>query len=197
MSSWERSRSIPWSKIPEDATDLSHQREKIFRQLQREADRQEKALHSKAMESSGQQQENDTKKLSAYTFRWTDLFKSAAFGGCIGSITGTVFGFMDGMRTAQQSDVLMKASNVAKGKYLLEGTTRSATVFGVFFGGYHVVKYGLRVTVDPGEFSEIAMSSVVSLGALMSRPSFRPSMPYASMLIFMDGVNIVMREFND
>jgi hypothetical protein len=197
MSSWERSRSIPWSQIPEDATDLGHQREKIIRQLQREADRQEKALHTKAMESSGQQQDQDSKKISAYTFRWGDLAKSAAFGGCIGAITGTVFGFMDGMRTAQQSDVLMKASNVAKGKYLLQGTTRSATIFGVFFGGYHVVKYGLRVAVDPGEFSEIGLSSVVSLGALMSRPAFRASMPYASMLIVMDAFNIVMREFND
>jgi hypothetical protein len=197
MSSWERSRNLPWSKIPEDGADLSHQREKIFRQLQKDADRQEKALHSKQMEGNGQEQEQDSKKLSAYTFKWGDVFKSAAFGGCIGAITGSVFGFMDGMRTAQQSDVLMKASNMAKGKYLLQGTTRSATIFGVFFSGYHVVKYGFRVAVDPGEFSEIALSSVVSMGALMSRPAFRPSMPYASMLIFMDGFNIVMREFND
>ena len=103
---------------------------------------------------------------------------------------------MDGMRTAGSSDVLKNASNMAKGKYLLQGTTRSATLFGVFFGGFHVVKYGLRVAVDPGEFSEIGLAGAVSMGALMSKPAFRPSMPYASMLIIMDGVHIVMREFD-
>ena len=68
-----------------------------------------------------------------------DLLKMAAFGGTIGSITGAVFGFMDGMRTAGESVVLQKASGAAKARYLMEGTTRSATVFGVFFGGFHVV----------------------------------------------------------
>lgn len=69
----------------------------------------------------------------------TDLFKQAAFGGCIGTVTGAVFGFMDGMRTAGESAVLQKASDSAKGRYLLQSTTRSATLFGVFFGGFHVV----------------------------------------------------------
>lgn len=101
---------------------------------------------------------------------------------------------MDGMRTAGESQVLQSASNAAKTKYLIQGTSRSATIFGVFFGGFHVVKYGLRVTVDPGELGEIVMAGAVSMGALMYRPNWRPSMPYAAMLVFMDGVNNYMKE---
>ena len=194
MSSWERSRYIPWSRIPQDGSDLGQKKERIFRELQREAERQAKAQEQQRQSSTGQSQESQLS--TRIPFRWSELFKSAAFGGCIGAITGTVFGFMDGMRTAGSSDVLKNASNMAKGKYLLQGTTRSATLFGVFFGGFHVVKYGLRVAVDPGEFSEIGLAGAVSMGALMSKPAFRPSIPYASMLIIMDGVHIVMREFD-
>jgi hypothetical protein len=199
MSSWDRSRHIPWSRIPQDGSDLGTKKERIFRDLNREADQQQKANNTvQATPSADGSTASERQQITnnKVTFRWPDLFKSAAFGGCIGSITGTVFGFMDGMRTAGQSDVLKNASNMAKGRYLLQGTTRSATLFGVFFGGFHVLKYGLRVAVDPGEWSEIGLAGVVSMGALMSKPAFRPSMPYASMLIIMDGVHIVMREFN-
>ena len=99
------------------------------------------------------------------------MFRRAAFGGCIGTITGSVFGFMDGMRVAQTSEVLKNASNVAKGRYLMEGTTRSATTFGVFFGGFHVVKYGIHITLDPGEYTEVGLAGAVSLGALMTKVS--------------------------
>lgn len=202
MSSWERARFIPWSKIPQDGTDLSDKKERILRDLQREADKQEKELQQRHMQGSNEtivDATAGTSEISEYKipFRWGELFKNAAFGGCIGAITGTVFGFMDGMKTAGSSQVLVNASNMAKGRYILQGTTRSATLFGVFFGGFHMVKYGLRVTANPGEFGEIGLAGAVSLGALMTKPVFRPSMPYASMLIIMDGAHIVMREFSD
>jgi hypothetical protein len=104
---------------------------------------------------------------------------------------------MDSMRLAGQSEVLRNASDMAKGKYLMEGTTRSATLFGVFFGSFHCVKYGICVALDPDEYSEIIMAGGISLGALMSKPSFCPSMTYASMLILMDSVHLVMRQFED
>jgi hypothetical protein len=55
-----------------------------------------------------------------------------------GAITGSVFGFMDGLRTAGESKVLQNASNMAKGKYILQGTTRSATMFGGTSRIHHV-----------------------------------------------------------
>ena len=123
-----------------------------------------------------------------------DLLRQAAFGACIGTITGSVFGFMDGMRLAGESPVLKKASNVSKAKYLVQGTTRSATVFGTFFAGYHVFKYGLRCTVNPGEYAEIFWAAPVGLGALYVRPTTRAALPYASMLIGMDLFNLYMRK---
>eukprot|EP00980_Cylindrotheca_fusiformis_P011079 scaffold2551_cov113-Cylindrotheca_fusiformis.AAC.18 len=202
MSSWERARFIPWSRIPQDGADLSDKKERILREMQREADRQEKELEQKLKKGSSSpilDGDASSQEITEYKvpFRWGELFKNAAFGGTIGAITGCVFGFMDGMRTAGQSDVLANASNMAKGRYILQGTTRSATIFGAFFGSFHVVKYGLRVTANPGEWGEIGLGGAISLGALMSQPALRPSMPYASMLIIMDGVHIVMREFND
>ena len=202
MSSWERARFIPWSKIPQDGADLSDKKERILRNLQREADKQEKELQQMALDatkSGVSSAEERDQEINDYKipFRWGDLAKNAAFGGTIGAITGSVFGFMDGMNGAGKSDVLMKASNMAKGRFILQGMTRSATVFGVFFGSFHVVKYGLRVAAQPGEWGEIGIAGAVSLGTLMSRPALRPSMPYASMLVIMDGVHIVMREFND
>jgi hypothetical protein len=200
MSSWERSRFLPWSRIPEDPNDLTEQKERIFRQLQREADKQQRERDEQRQQSLSTQGDTipDASSKTLQTgvlFRWGDLFKSAAFGGCIGTITGSVFGFMDSMRLAGQSEVLKNASDMAKGKYMMEGTTRSATLFGLFFSGFHVVKYGIRVTIDPGEYTEIAMAGGVSLGALLSKPSFRPAMPYASMLILMDSIHLVMRQF--
>jgi hypothetical protein len=41
MLSWERTRFIPWSHMPQGGL-VSDQKERIFGQLQREADRQEK-----------------------------------------------------------------------------------------------------------------------------------------------------------
>eukprot|EP00532_Pseudo-nitzschia_australis_P009598 CAMPEP_0168242206 /NCGR_PEP_ID=MMETSP0140_2-20121125/23272_1 /TAXON_ID=44445 /ORGANISM="Pseudo-nitzschia australis, Strain 10249 10 AB" /LENGTH=217 /DNA_ID=CAMNT_0008177243 /DNA_START=9 /DNA_END=662 /DNA_ORIENTATION=- len=214
MSSWDRARFIPWSKIPSDPTNLSDQKERIVRDIQREADRQEKARleeqrRLKSSPSSSPPLDGASASLGGgedasstaiaqprgIPFKWGEVFKNAAFGGCIGSITGCVFGFMDGMKMASQSDVLKNSSNKAKGKFLVEGTTRSATIFGAFFAGFHCVKYGIRVALDPGDLQEVGLATVVSMGGLMSKPSFRPAVPYASMLIMMDSFNLVMREY--
>jgi hypothetical protein len=191
MSSWERSRYIPWDRIPKDGSDLEHQREAIFRDLQREAV-EEDQLRPVDIEASS----NGTAKTASTMVPYShmELLRQAAFGGCIGSITGAVFGFMDGMKTARESNVMTKASNMAKGKYLLQGTTRSATLFGVFFSGFHVAKYGLRVTIDPGDAAEIGLAGAASMAALLYQPAYRASMPYAAMLIFMDAFNVVMRK---
>ena len=139
MSSWERARFIPWSKIPQDGTDLSDKKERILRDLQREADKQEKELEQMALNttmgaaSSGVEVTQEIKDYKI-PFRWGELAKNAAFGGTIGAITGSVFGFMDGMNGAGRSDVLMKASNMAKGRFILQNMSSSATAFGVFFG---------------------------------------------------------------
>ena len=206
MSSWERARFLPWSRIPQDGRDIGNQKERIFRQMQREATlkEQQEQQQQQQMEGAGVDGTTATgdgqvvpqQSTTGVPFTYMGLFKSAAFGGCIGSITGSVFGFMDGMRGAGENPVLKNASNVAKAKYLMQGTTRSATVFGVFFGGFHCIKYGLRVVADPGEFTEIGIAGVLSMGALMSQPTYRPSLPYASMLIIMDSVHILMRDIN-
>jgi hypothetical protein len=186
-------------------------KERIFRRLKREADQQERELQEAKAQSGSDPSNTITNKApqssasasatglfnTQYQFKWIDLFKNAAFGGTIGTVTGSVFGFMDGMRTAQQSEVLMNASNMAKGRYLMQGTTRSAAMFGAFFGGFHILRYGIRVAADPGDWGEIGLAGAVSLGALVSQPALRASMPYASMLIFMDCIHIVMRQFND
>jgi len=211
MSSWERARFIPWSKIPQDPTNLTDQKERIIRDIQREADRQEKAQIEEqrrlkslasssgdAKSSSGEEMTSSSTNAIAQTgipFKWPDLFKNLAFGGCIGSITGAVFGFMDGMRMASSSDVLKNSSNAAKGKFIMQGTTRSASIFGAFFGGFHCIKYGARVAFDPGDYQEIAIATAISMGGLLSKPSFRPAVPYASMLIMMDSFHLVMREY--
>ena len=206
MSSWERSRFLPWDRIPLPDTrprgpgepppvDLDTAKERIFRQLQREV-AEEEALTAavNTTDTAGNGVVPSSMASTKVLYSHMDLAKSAAFGGTIGAITGGVFGFMDGMRTAGESPVLQKASNMAKGRYLMQGSTRSATLFGVFFGGFHVLKYGLRVTLDPGEFNEIFLAAPVALGALFYKPANRQAMPYASMLILMDGVNLYMRK---
>lgn len=208
MSSWERSRFIPWDRIPQEGTNLEYQKERIFRELQRETIQDELLQQERRTaeplvdgDTSITAQAETTKTTATTTsqkipYSNMELLRQAAFGATIGSITGAVFGFMDGMRSVGEQPILVNASNMAKGRYLLQGTTRSATVFGVFFGGFHVLKYGIRVAMDPGEVTEIGVAGAASLGALMSRPAYRASMPYAAMLIGMDAFNLAMRKFS-
>lgn len=230
MSAWERSRSLPWDRVPlpdlrprgpgeDPPPSVDAAKERIVRQLQHEAAAEDEKRRLSSFQQQQQQQQQSsvttttdviavetsgtttttttgttTTSPTKVPYSHMDLLRQAAFGGCIGSITGSVFGFMDGMRTAGESSVLQKASNMAKGKYLMQGTTRSATIFGVFFGGFHIVKYGVRVILDPGEFAEIAVATPIAMGALMARPHTRHAMPYGAMLVFMDSVNLYMRK---
>jgi hypothetical protein len=66
--------------------------------------------------------------------------------------------------------------------------------FGAFFSGFHTVKYGVRVLVDPGDVGEILVGSAVACGAVMAKREWRASLPYALMLIGMDTFHVVMRE---
>jgi hypothetical protein len=197
MSAWERSRHIPWTRIPQGGSNLEQQRELIFRELQREAIEEELRLQERPAHSPTTAEEGHVVAAQISTkipYSTMEMLRFAAFGGTIGSITGSVFGFMDSMRAVSESSVLTKASNQAKGRYIFQGTSRSAATFGAFFGGFQIVKYGLRTSVDPGEVAEIGLAAGVSLGALMSRPNARPYLPYAVMLIGMDAVQLYMRK---
>ena len=141
--------SWDYTRIYQNSNDPDGHREKVLRDMTREkiqAEEQQgidKAVND-GVDRTVTAMNGDSAAAAAAAskgepYSTGELLKQAAFGGCIGTITGAVFGFMDGMRTAGESAVLKKASDTAKGKYILEGTTRSATVFGVFFGGFHVV----------------------------------------------------------
>jgi len=211
MSSWDRTRYIPWSKLPAvSSTEESYdtQKERVFRSLQKEANREKESLsHSKGEKQLKRQDDQgivppeivESRKKkglfnSGVEYETPDLLRSLAFGGCIGSITGSVFGFMDGMKTASENKMLKNASNMAKTKYLMQGTTRTGMTFGLFFGGFHCLKYGIRVAADPGQAAEICAAGVLSVGAMMVKPVTRASIPYAGMLIAMDSFSIYMRD---
>ena len=71
---------------------------------------------------------------------------------------------------------------------------RSGTFFGAYFGAYHAIKYGTRVLADPGDAGEIGVGGVVALGGLLAKREWRASIPYACMLVMMDGFHIMMNE---
>lgn len=107
MSSWERARSIPWDRIPQDGTDLEDQKERIFRQLQRESievELQQQERHQNLPTTGGEGEAaesttNSSQEQQKFPYSNMELFRQAAFGGCIGTITGGVFGMLDGMST--------------------------------------------------------------------------------------------------
>jgi hypothetical protein len=73
--SWERSRSIPWSRIRQDGrVNPDEHKEQVFRELREEAMEQEEAgqVDGKVVNGGG------------VPFSAMELFKNAAFGGCIG-----------------------------------------------------------------------------------------------------------------
>lgn len=188
MSSWERSRFIPWDRIPKsNDIDLDSAKERVFRELQRD-NIEEELL---AQDTSAPSASGDAK--TKITHSNMQFMRQVAFGLSIGGITGMVFGFMDSMRQVGESNVLSNASNSAKAKYLFQGTTRSSLLFGGFFGGFQALKYGIRVAANPGEVSEIVGAGAASMGALMYKPAYRASIPYCGMLIMMDAVQLFMR----
>lgn len=211
MSGWERSRSLPWNRMPRDVdgAELDEERERIFRRLQREAI-QEELLAQKSSSEQEQAMVNGTNHAMTttstqqnshqnyrYQYSTMQLLRQAAFGGCLGAITGGVFGFMDGMRTAGESKMLQAASPAAQGRYLFQSTTRSATLFGTMFTGFQVTKYAIRVAAnDPGDVYEIVGAATVTLGTLASRPTWRAALPYSIMLMCMDSFQAVMRNSN-
>lgn len=219
MSGWERSRSLPWDRIPRDVDglEIDEARERLFRQMHRETVEEELLTQERnlGLASTGENENvsesgsdavaaADAKKAAAaaaarrYQYSNMQLLRQAAFGATLGSITGGVFGFMDGMRTAGESKMLSKASPVAQTKYLMESTRRSATLFGCMFMGFQVGKYAIRVVGnDPGDVVEIVGSGVATLGTLMYRPTWRAAVPYAFMLMGMDSFQCYMRHTNN
>lgn len=255
MSSWDRSRSIPWSRVipvapPPTAAETAAgdggkkenvdlMRERIWRDLAREAAREEKELENSSgagaastavassagdgdgnsISSSGmtqlaplsestasqpasssaqkqQLQQTETNFLGyiGRPYQTSDLLRNLAFGATIGSITGMCFGFMDSIRSAQSSPLLKSASRDAQGKFIFQGTYRSGFFYGGFFGIFHTIKYGVRTVIDPGDFGEIGTASVLTLGGMFAKREWRASLPYAVMLVGMDGFHIFMRE---
>ena len=118
MTSWERSRFIPWTHLNNvSAPEYESSKEHVYRSLNREASKEKEASTHKI--SGGADEfvppEVLSKKkglLKGVEYNTPDLLRAVAFGGCIGSITGAVFGFMDGMRTAGESTILKNASNI-------------------------------------------------------------------------------------
>merc|ERR1719273_871574 len=114
MSSWERSRRIPWSRIDQsvEAKDLERYRESVYRDVQRQRvqmerndkkndDATQSSLSDNETTMTMQQQQHrqqpsssssEIKKsmLSQISERYTtwDLIKHTGFGACLGSITG-------------------------------------------------------------------------------------------------------------
>ena len=224
MSSWDRCRSLPWSRAipvaPANAEapreDIDLQKERIWRDLAREAANEEKEIAEKREsekladgdpdqsssaainDASSSLKKNEPEvNILGYVgrpYQTTDLLRNTAFGATIGSITGMCFGFMDSIRAATSSDVLKSASRSAQGKFVFQGTYRSGFFFGSFVGVFHTIKYGTRVLVDPGDFGEICAASLVTMGGVVARREWRASVPYAAMLIAMDSFHVFMRE---
>ena len=190
-SSWEQARHRPWSMLSPQAKRLEASADKLITSTPPSAIVSDgNPQNSAPMTASQVQQKLEPKP----EFEWVELFRQMAFGGTVGAFTGSVFGFMDGMREAQDSKLLKNASNAAKGKFLLQGSSRAGLVFGTFFSGFHAIKYGTRIGLDPGMVAEIALASVVSMGGLAYQTATRPFLPYGAMLICMDCVSTYMRE---
>lgn len=209
MTSWDRVRFLPWTRISQvSGPEYESAKEGVYRSLTRDASREKELLTNPKLDNDQQQsqsqsqfippevQSQNKKKglMQGVEYTAPDMIRSLAFGASIGSITGAVFGFMDGMRSAGESPILKKASNMAKTKYLMQGTTRAGATFGLFFAGFHGLKYGIRVAADPGMVWEMVGAGVLSVGAMSVKPAMRVNLPYAGMLIGMDAFSNYMRE---
>jgi hypothetical protein len=220
MSSWDRTRLIPWSRATQVASpslsnptreDIELNRERVFRDLSREAadeakriedERKQRATSNRGGESSIAQTNDTPDKKPELNFlgyqgrpyQTSDLLRNAAFGATIGSITGICFGFMDSMRSASSNSVLKSASRSAQAKFIFQGSYRSGLFFGVFFSAFHTIKYGVRVLVDPGDGGEIGVGSLIALGGVFAKREWRASLPYAVMMVGMDTFHVVMKD---
>jgi len=205
MSSWERSRRIPWSKIQQGSNEPPEKyRERLYNEMKREEEaaaiktetetdlNKEKSIPKTTENKNGSFSSKGL--LRGQKFSTPDLFRHVAFGGCIGTITGATFGCMDSLKEAYSSTILKRASTGAKMKFMMQGVSRSGFLFGAFFGSFHAVKYGIRVVADPGKYAEVIMAGMVSTAALAYKPTTRASLPYATMLIAMDTAHLFMRD---
>ena len=149
MSSWDRTRLIPWSRATPVAPpsldlqkeDVDLNRERVFRDLSREAANEAKDKEEERKRNKSQQHDisnNEVKQQSDIAinnknkpelnflgyqgrpYQTSDLLRNTAFGATIGSITGMCFGFMDSMRSATSSSVLKSASRSAQGKFIFQ-----------------------------------------------------------------------------
>jgi len=59
------------------------------------------------------------------------------------------------------------------------------------------LKYGIRIFMNPGDYTEIGTAGIVSLGAISARSSTRAALPYTAMLIGMDAAHLVMRQMKE
>ena len=108
MSSWDRSRRIPWSQIQQGNNEESvdRYRERIQEQIRREkaiaaeeATKKEEARknsngdNGNVVHSTKEDDENISWKkkiFSGKTYTNMDLFRQSAFGACVGTLTGAV-----------------------------------------------------------------------------------------------------------
>ena len=88
---------------------------------------------------------------TAHEFQITDVFRTTAFGASIGGITGLTFGFMDGLKSVQESASLKTLSNSAKGSYIFKTCTGTSLIFGGFFAGFHMAKYSTRLVFNSSD----------------------------------------------
>jgi len=230
MSSWERSRRIPWSRVKQPGPDeekdfdLEQYKSRVYKELQYEAELQEtlekEETNKKRMNTINYNSSTDYDSQTSFKeekekkiiqggllfggpnlFTYGDLFKRALFGVTLGSITGATFGFMDSMRQVQdnqnQKNFLKNASTKSKAQFIFQGTSRSGLLFGGFFGGFHVGKYLVRILAEPGDYAEIGVAAATSMGAMFYKPQTRTALPYFSMLILFDSVQVYLNKNPD
>ena len=192
--SWDRSRKTPWKSLNgvEDQI-LNNRRENdAWDDSSTNNDNEMNSSSSSSSDSSS------IKTVVPLQFEFPSFGRSLLFGGCVGSLSGTAFGFMDSMKTVQESVSLKSLSNSQKGKYIFNGMTRNGMLFGGFFGGYHGLKYVIRTGLgNPGDWAEIITAGTISLGVVAYKPNTRVALPYAFMLLAMDTFNLMARDGKD
>ena len=130
-------------------------------------------------------------------WEWFSLFRSGAFGGCVGLLTGSGVGFLDSMRQIAESSSnsqLKALSNTRKGNFVFQGMQKSGIMFGTFFAGYHATKYTVRVLGEDyiNDWGEIGLATFGSLAVLGYKQ--RAMIPYGIMMIGMDMLNLQLRD---